>query len=405
MQQKSYDLLIIGGGASGLACAISAKQKNAKLNVAILEKNDRTAKKLMSTGNGRCNLTNKNVSANKYVGSFKDNLNSILEKYSTDDMLNFFSNLGLVAFCDDEGRYYPVSKHSASVVDVLRYAVERLKIDAFCNVNIKSIKKQNEFTINTDESVYKTKKLVIACGSKASPKLKATSSAYDYLKNFGLNFKPFSPALCPAMVNSKVIKSLKGIRSVAKATLYDNLNKPVKSEYGEVQFNENSLSGICIFNLSLYCKKGDYITLNFLPNNSYEEIRKLIIKQKTLFSDFSVDKLLTGIFHKTLACAILRQSGISDLSRKAKTLSSNETESICKTIHKMKFDVIKNEGFDKAQCCLGGLIASEINPLTMETKKIKNLFVCGEAVDICGECGGYNLHFAFASGRLIGDNL
>ncbi|MBQ2093675.1 MAG: aminoacetone oxidase family FAD-binding enzyme, partial [Ruminococcus sp.] len=232
--KMQFDAVIIGGGASGLMCAVAAKLKNSKLNIAIIEKNDRVGKKLLSTGNGRCNLTNKNVATDKYKGTF-DGLADVLKRYDTDKLLSYFKNLGLLTFCDSEGRYYPVSKQASSVLDVLRFNAERLGVTILCKQNIHSISRQNGFTVKTADGVITADKLVICCGSKASPKLGGSASASDYLKNLGHTALPFSPALCPINVDAGVIKSLKGLRAAATVTLSRN-GKKIKAEKGEVQF-------------------------------------------------------------------------------------------------------------------------------------------------------------------------
>lgn len=406
--QKSinFDAVIVGGGASGLMCAISAKQKNKNISVAIIEKNDRVGKKLLSTGNGRCNLTHSDITVEKYCGSFKKQSNAVFEKYDTKRLLDIFKKLGLLTFCDNEGRYYPICKQASAVLDVLRFACERLNVEIFCGENIKSIKRNNGcFSVKTDENEFISKKLVIANGSKAAPKLGGNSSSADYLKNLGHTFVPFSPALCPVKVKSDVIKSLKGIRAAAKAVLFDKNGKTVKEEVGEVQFSDNSLSGICIFNLSLYTKKDYLISLDLLPDISVTELKSLIYNNKNLFSNLTIDNLLTGIFQKRLGQAVLKESKIADFSRKCCSLAESEIEKIVRTIKDLRFTVIENCGFEQAQCALGGVCGREIDENTMQSKIVKNLYVCGEAIDLCGECGGYNLHFAFASGLTAGENL
>ena len=405
-KSKNYDTVIVGGGASGLMCAISAKRKNKNISVAIIEKNDRVGKKLLSTGNGRCNLTHSDITAEKYCGSFKKQSNALFEKYDTDKLLDIFKKLGLLTFFDNEGRYYPICKQASAVLDVLRFACERLNVKIFCGEKIKSIRKKgNIFYIKTEENEFVSKKLVIANGSKAAPKLGGNSSSADYLKNLGHSFVPFSPALCPVKVKSDVIKSLKGIRATAKAVLLNKNGKTVKEEVGEVQFSDNSLSGICIFNLSLYTKKDFLISLDLLPEISASELKSLICNNINLFSNLTIDNLLTGIFQKRLGQAVLKESKIADFSRKSCSLKESEIENIVRTIKDLRFTVIENCGFEQAQCALGGVNGSEIDENTMQSKIVKNLYICGEAIDLCGECGGYNLHFAFASGLTAGENL
>ena len=405
-KSNNFDVVIVGGGASGLMCAIGAKQKNKNISVAIIEKNDRVGKKLLSTGNGRCNLTHNNITAENYCGSFRTQSKAVFEKYNTDKLLEIFKNLGLLTFCDNEGRYYPQCKQASAVLDVLRFACDRLNVEIFCGENIRSIRNNNSyFSVKTDENEFISKKLVIANGSKAAPKLGGNSSSADYLKNFGHTFVPFSPALCPVKVKSEVIKSLKGIRATAKAVLFDKNGKIVKEEIGEVQFSDNSLSGICIFNLSLYTKKEFLISLDLLPYISDRELKSLLYNNKKLFSDLTIDNLLTGILQKRLGQAVLKESKVNDFSRKCSTFSDSEIENIIRKIKDMRFPVIENCGFEHAQCALGGMNGCEIDENTMQSKIVKNLYICGEAIDLCGECGGYNLHFAFASGLTAGESL
>lgn len=406
MNSVSKDVIIIGGGASGLMCAITAKQNNKNISVAIIEKNDRVGKKLLSTGNGRCNLTNKTISTDNYCGSFKKQINYILSKYNTNKLLEKFSDLGLMTFCDNEGRYYPVCKQASAVLDVLRLACDRLGVEIFCKENIKSIKKSNnKFTIKTDNTDFISDKLVIANGSKAAPKLGGNSSSADYIKNFGHSFAPFSPALCPVKVKSDILKSLKGLRATGKASLFDKNNKLIKAEQGEIQFTESALSGICIFNLSLYTKKDFRICVDLLPDYSFDGVMDIILKNLELFSNNEIDSLLIGIFQKRITQAILKMSNIKDFSRNCMTLSQNEIKAIAHTIKNMSFTVIENCSFEQAQSTLGGVKGNEIDEKTMQSKICKNLYICGELIDICGDCGGYNLHFAFSSGIIAGENL
>ena len=400
--KMQFDAVIIGGGASGLMCAVAAKLKNKKLNIAIIEKNDRVGKKLLSTGNGRCNLTNKNVAVNKYKGSF-DGLSGVLNRCGTDKLLSYFKSLGLLTFCDSEGRYYPVSKQASSVLDVLRFNAEVLGVKILCKQNIHSISRQNSFTVKTADDVINAEKLIICCGSKAAPKLGGSASAIDYLKNLGHTVIPFSPALCPVKVESSVLKSLKGLRSTAAVTLSRN-GKLIKTEGGEVQFTEGALSGICVFNLSLYAEKGDVISLDLADFISSEELYSHLLNSKKLFSNLTAENIFTGVLQKRLAQAVLKACGV-ELNKSISELTENELKALVKTAKNMTFTVTGNAGFEQAQCALGGVKGSEIDGRTMQSKRVKNLYVCGEAVDICGECGGYNLHFAFASGIIAGESL
>lgn len=403
--KRFFDAVIIGGGASGLMCAVAAKKNNKNLKIAVIEKNDRVGKKLLATGNGRCNLTNKNVAPGFYRGSFRDKMPYILERISSKALLDYFKSLGLLSFCDNEGRYYPLSRQASSVLDILRFNCETLGAEIFCDENIKSIRKSGgAFSVNTVSGEFVCGKLIIACGSKAAPKLGGNSSAADYLKNLGHSFAPFSPALCPVKVQSPLLKSLKGIRALGKVSLFRN-GKAIKSENGEIQFAENALSGICVFNLSLYAKKNDVISIDLLPDISNKELFRLLRNNKERFSGFTCDNLLTGILQKRLAQAVMKSGKVSDFSNQCKDITENELNSISKTLKAFSFKVDSLSGFENAQCAKGGVAAREIDEKTMQSRICKNLYICGEAVDICGECGGFNLHFAFASGIIAGESL
>lgn len=403
--KRNFDAVILGGGASGLMCAITAKQKNPQIKIAIIEKNDRVGKKLLSTGNGRCNLTNANESADRYTGSFGSKADAILKRYDTQRILDCFADLGLQAAPDSEGRYYPLCRQASAVVDVLRFACERSGVEVFCGENVKSLKKQGEkFCVTTFENTFIADKLVIACGSKAAPKLGGSASAADYLKNLGHTIVPFSPALCPVKVGSALLKSLKGIRTAATVSLIRN-GKTIRSESGEVQFTDNALSGICVFNLSLYTKADDIIELDLYDYISDKDLYLLLQQHQQLFAALPCDNLLTGIFHKRLAQAILKAAGVTSFSLPCSDLTENDLRAVARTIRHFVFRVTENSGFEQAQCAKGGVLGSEIDERTMQSKKCRSLYVCGEAIDICGECGGYNLHFAFASGRIAGESL
>ena len=394
-----FDAVILGGGASGLMCAIAKKNKNQHLKIAVLEKNDRVGKKLLATGNGRCNLTNENVCRERYTGSFTKQSEAVFKRYGCAELLDYFESLGLLTFKDSDGRYYPVSRQASTVLDVLRFNCENRGVEFFCKETVQSIKKQSGFLIKTDKNVFSAKKLVAATGSKAGPKLGGSGSAADILKNRGHKIVPFTPALCPIEVKSDILKSLKGLRAQAEVGIAD------RTERGEVQFNEDNLSGICVFNLSLYTRPNDIITVDLLPDISNKELYDVLLKNKSLFSLQNADCLFTGILQKRIAQAVMKTAEIKDFSRPCTTLGDEELRRAANAAKSLRFTITGNAGFDRSQACRGGVQGNEIDPLTMQSRIDKNLYVCGEAIDLCGECGGYNLHFAFASGIIAGESL
>jgi hypothetical protein len=216
-----------------------------------------------------------------------------------------------------------------------------------------------------------------------------------------------SPALCSVLVHSNVLPSIKGIRSTGKVTLLHN-NKPVKDELGEIQFTDKALSGICVFNLATYIKdkaENYSIKVSLLPNFSDKDLKNMMFNRVEIFKDRPCEDLFTGLFHKKLGLALLKECNIKPLSKKIKSLTDKEINALIDIINNWNFKVKSLADFSNAQVVSGGVSGDEINPNTMESKKVKNLYVCGETIDIDGDCGGYNLQFAFASGLTAGENL
>lgn len=404
-KKQSYDVVIVGCGASGLASAITCKRKNKNLKVVILEKNNKPGKKLLATGNGRCNLTNTNLLEENYHGSFP--AEKIIEKVSCDRLLKFFSSLGLLCKKEKGGLVYPFCKQSSAVLDVLMLECNRLNIEIIYECPVHHIKKTNSaFYVKTDAVTFECKKLIMCCGGKASPSCGGTGAGLDLVKNLGHQIVSVFPALCPIETVSKSIKNLKGVRASCEVTLYDGENK-IKSEIGELQFTENALSGICIFNLSSYIEKAKKPTvrISLMPDYTFNEICLRLFKRKAIFANNLIEDFLTGVFNRKISLYLLKECNIKDLKKKCHTLTAKEIERLAYLINNWYFECKKTYDFSKAQVMSGGVFGREINPVTMESKIIKNLFICGELIDINGDCGGYNLHFAFASGIIAGENI
>ena len=401
------DIIIIGGGASGLFAAIKAKENNPQKDVAILETQSRVGRKLLSTGNGRCNLTNTGCSKSHYHGSFRKYVDTVFDICSVDRVIKEFMKLGLMTKVEDEGRVYPVSNHAGSVLDVLRFRIEALGVNTICDTKVNDIKKQNNsFYISTNNEDYICEKLIVCAGSCASPKLGSDSGIIKILKELGHNITPLSPALCPVRVKSDLLPSLKGVRVESKVSLCDG-ESLIKEEYGEVQFTENSLSGICVFNLSSIIKKArkPILTIDLLPYSDKKYLINILLKHKEVYNNLLIENLFTGIFVKKLGMAILKQAQVLPFSRKISTITDEEIERIADVIKGWKFEARKSNDFSRAQVASGGVAGNEINPYSMESALIKDLYICGEAIDIDGDCGGFNLQFAFASGIIAGENV
>lgn len=401
------DINIIGGGASGLLAAIKAKENNPQKSVAVLEKQSRVGRKLLSTGNGRCNLTNINSSKDKYNGSFKKYVEVILKKCSPQRVTQEFSKLGLMTKVENEGRVYPVSNHAGSVLDVLRFRLDNLGVEIITDTKVMDIKKHgSSFRIITNHDEYNCEKVIMSTGLCASPKLGSDDSGVNILKKLGHNTAKLNPALCPIKVKSPLLPSLKGVRADGKASLYDG-DTLIKEELGEIQFTDSALSGICVFNLSskLNNTKNPFVSLNLLPHYERNKVIEIINKNIKLYNNLPIENLFTGVFVKKLGMAVLKEADVLPFSRKINSITDKEIEAMTDTIIDWRFEAIKSNDFNSAQVASGGVVGNEIDAYSMESLLIKNLFICGEAVDIDGDCGGYNLQFAFASGIVAGENV
>lgn len=388
-----------------MMCAIKAAEKHRDKQIIILEKADRVGKKLLVTGNGRCNLSHVGASAASYHGEGSNDLINILfEKYSTDTVLSYFHELGLMTHADSEGRIYPLSNQSGSVIDVLRKRMAQLSIRELCSVEIRGIQKSaSGYEIFTSDSRIYAQKLVIATGGRADHAGRESGSR-DILRMLGLNTAPLSPSLSPVKVNDGILRSLKGIRALAEVSLIKD-GKIIKAEHGEAQFTDGALSGICVFDLSREANKGGCeISVNLLPDMSSDEVRGEIAGRIKRDPSAPASEIFIGMFHKNIGLALLKKSGIKP-SAICTEISEKEISRLSDTISDLRFKCEANHDFGRSQVTAGGIRLSEIKPETFESKKHKGLYITGEALDIDGDCGGYNLQFAFASGMCAGDSL
>lgn len=395
---KKYDIAIIGGGASGLTAAISAKRTAPDSRICLLERLPRVGKKLLATGNGRCNLTNDNMDCSYYSGSCTKFYN-IIEGFNTKD---FFESLGLMCTSDSEGRVYPMSNTASSVLDALRLEAEKLGIDVICDFTVKDIK--SGYVISSDNNAVSAKSVILCGGGLSQSSLGSDGSLLRISKNMGIKVTKLAPALTAVKTDINLVKSLKGLRVHGKTTLYCD-DMLLKSEYGEIQFNEGVLSGICIFNLSTCFTEGKkhHITLDLLPEMNEKEIENTLRNIQKIRSEAPLEDFLSGILHKRLGNLIIKNAADYRLNEPCSVLKPSDIKEIAIQIKALRFPVTGLQGFEKSQVTSGGIHAEELNDMLM-SKKYKGLYFCGEMLDIIGLCGGYNLTFAFASGFFAGKN-
>lgn len=380
---------IIGGGASGITAAIFAAAN--KEQVTVFERSDRILKKLLATGNGRCNLSNTDLSQNHYHSHSARAIAPVLAGFTADDEKKFFASIGIPFACED-GRIYPYSRRASAVVDALRMEAERLGVKIICNSFIKTVTpSENGFTVNGKPF----DRVIIACGGSASPMFGTDGNAFSLLARLGHKIhRPF-PALVPLKTVEKTGR-LKGIRVHCSITMNG------KTEHGELQFAEYGLSGIAIMQLSnLYNGGRVNLFVDLIPDINEEDAFKMLKARAKTLSVRTAEDFLTGLLHKTLAAYLLERAHI-DLSRKVSSLSDKELTFLSVLLKKLEFTICGTCGETNAQTTAGGAELREFYPETLESKILKSLYCCGEALDCCGDCGGYNLHWAWATGAVAG---
>lgn len=393
-----YDIAIIGAGASGMAAAISAKKEKPKAEILLLEALPRVGKKILATGNGRCNLTNLTAKANCYNNPF---VASVFEKYPPEKIVSFFSSIGLECVADSESRVYPMSNTATSVLDCLRFEAERLGIEVLTETKVDSVKSINGiFIIN---SKIRTKRLIVSTGGKASPSQGSDGSGYELLKALGHKITPLYAGLVQLTVKEN-LRKLKGIRVKADVALKANNGKIIDCSSGEVLFADYGLSGIAVMDISRSVKANNCICeLNVIPELSVEDISAFIERSKKRNPGQLLEDAFTGIIPKMLGYYLIKVSGmradivLSELGfKQIKILSDN--------LKHLTFTVTGTKGFDNAQITVGGADVSEFNATTLESKSVKGLYCTGELLDVDAPCGGFNLQWAWASGLTAGES-
>lgn len=395
-------VLIIGAGASGMMAALTAAEDPAN-RVILLERQARVGRKLLATGNGRCNLSNIHASVEHYHGSDPDFIRPALRYFPVESTLSFFRQLGLLTVTEDSGKVYPFSDQANSVVDILRFALEQRGVDLRCGCEVLSIgKKARGYNIKTADEAFYCDKLIIACGGSAGGKLGGTDWGYKLLGSMGHTATSLRPSLVQIKTDSTVTKSLKGVRADAGITLKCN-GQIVACNYGEVQFTDFGISGPAIFELSReVAAYGDQLLLlDLMRPWTEEQIVSLLLQKQADFPSLPAEELLTGALHNRLGKVILKLSGI-EIPPTLEELTENQIRRVARTAKYFPMTVTGIMGLELAQVTAGGIKTSEFRADTLESRLCPGIFATGEVLDIDGDCGGYNLQWAWSSGRLAG---
>lgn len=389
-------IAVIGGGASGMLAAISAARNGAF--VTILEKNTRLGKKILSTGNGRCNLTNKNAETLNYHGNNRDFINEIKNSFWVHETLDLFSGLGLLTKEEDGGKIYPYSNQAGAVLDILRFEIERLSINIeyeFEAEKVIATKNGYKITSYKGNTVF-ANKVIIATGGKAAPDTGSNGGGYALAKMLGHSVTPLRPSLVQIKTQTDFTKSLKGIKTDAVVTIGS------KSSFGELLFTEYGISGPSVFSVSsvLSETEANDVLIDLMPDYKSDDILKILKNKRTHNQSF--EEFFVGILNKRVGMAIFKYLGFVPLSRKAEELSDSDLELLSNTIKNIKLKMEGTLSWNNAQVTSGGVDVSGINPQTLESLYNIGLYFTGEVLDIDGDCGGYNLQWAWSSGYIAG---
>lgn len=403
---KQFDVLVIGAGAAGMTAAIFAARK--KKRVCILEKLDKAGKKLFATGNGKCNFTNAHMSVDCYSGD-PAFVASVLERFTVEDCLDYFHSIGIYPK-NKNGYYYPNSEQAASIVTALLQELIRLNVSIVYEANVKDIHtKHTQISIVTNKGNFTGEKLIIATGLLASPKLGSDGSLFEIIKSLGHRFQPVLPALCGFYCKGLPFKKISGVRAQGTVTAIVDGTEYAK-DTGEIQFTDYGLSGIPVFQISRYLSKGLYqkskveIHVNLLPEFDKNSLMDELHYRKSIFKEQPVEYFLNGLLNQKLSHMILEKCHL-DEDILIGSLSELELEHMASGIQNLKVKVTNYRDYEFAQVCTGGIPISDINPKTLESKLVKNIYFTGEILDVDGICGGYNLHFAWATGKIAADAL
>ena len=382
--------------------AAYAASRSGEDRVILYERQARVGRKLLATGNGRCNLTNLNATVSNYHGQNPNFVRPALEALNVHDTLELFHGMGLLTAEGEGGRMYPLSDSANSVLDVLRFAIDAAGVETKAGAPVTAVTRTKKgFMVETEAGKDYADKVIVACGGCAGSKLGGVTDGYTILQSLGHSRTALYPALTQITSDSPYPRSLKGVRAQAAIRL-ERKGRVVAENRGEVQFTEKGISGIAVFELSREVSTGGAceVILDFLPDHSVRDIFGLLQQRAEALPMLSTEDLFTGILHNKLGRTVCRAAGIS--AEHIGDLSGKDLNRCAAMAKNFPIHAVGTGGFDSAQVTVGGIKTSEFDPHTMESRLVAGLYACGEVLDIDGDCGGYNLQWAWSSGAMAG---
>lgn len=399
------EIAVIGGGASGLMAAITAKKSGKE--VIILERKDRILKKVLITGNGRCNITNVNANISNYFGKNISSVENILNKFTPQNTMDFFNELGIVCNEENRGKVYPLSGQASSVVDALRFEAEKLGIKIETEFYVRKIEKDGfKFRIySEDRKKIEAGRVIIAAGGQSYPELGSNGSGFELAKELGHSVTKLSPSIVQLKTEKNQVKGLQGIKTDVAVTAYGD-NKKICTYDGELLFTDYGISGNVVFNISFVMPlyKDVEFEIDFMEKFDYNELYEMLKERKRILSHLTMENYFNGMINKKLGQFLSKVSGIEKLSKPVKDLNDSDIRKLCTVLKKYRVKILETTGFKNAQVTAGGVSLDEVNTEILESKIVKGLYFSGEVLDVYGECGGFNLQWAWASGYIAGEN-
>ncbi len=399
-------MIIIGAGAAGLISAITSAR--AGQSVTLLEQNHKIGKKILVSGNGKCNIGNKYISSNRFHSQNPGFIEEVLEGYGFEVIEKFFTSIGLELIEGKEGKMFPMSLQASSVVELLEYEAKRVGVQIICDCAVTSIDKNNNtFTVETSQGTKTCEKLLLASGSPAAPQLGGSNSGYAFATKMGHSLIPRHPSLVQLCSEENWVKECAGVKVAGLAQLYAN-GEYITEKKGDLLFTNYGISGLAILDLSRevstrlanfdYCE----LNLDLMPELSKEKIINLLLKRINEKSEKPLNLWLQGVINKKLIPVILEQSKCK--VKIEKDLNRKEIGKLVYTIKNLKLSINDTKGFQGAEVATGGINTTEVNPQTMESKLVQNLYFAGEILDVDGDRGGFNFHFAWICGMKVNNN-
>jgi len=406
---KHKEVIIIGGGASGMVAAISAKRNGA--SVTILERNSRIGKKILATGNGRCNFTNLQIETACYHGRDPQFVFDAFSAFGVRETLDFFEELGIAYKVEDQGKVFPMSDQAASILDVLRYELQDLGVQIICDALVEKIhSKQGRLEVEiADGTKFLGDSVIIATGGKAMPASGSDGKGYLLAESLGHAVVPIFPALVQLMLEGDFFQQIQGVKLVGRAELLHQ-QKILAQERGDLLFANYGISGPPILQISrkagelLQAQKEAVLKIVLLEGRSREEVSQLLLNRWQNRPAKTIEFSLVGLINKRLIPVVLKEAGISQIRRPAEELSVQEREKIAQILTDWRFKVRGTKSWTSAQVTAGGVATEEIKQKTMASQIVPGLYFAGEIMDIDGQCGGFNLQWAWTSGYLAGQN-